>query len=235
MPLDATIDHVAVAVHSIADAGRFWHDELGGGWVGGATTFEGPGFTARQLRFAGGGRLELLEPVTHDGFVRRFLGRFGPRVHHVTLKVPDLLDAVADLEAAGYPPVDVSTALDDWHEAFLRPSQVGGMVVQVATSRASAEDWARHLGGEVEAPRGDAPALLGPTLRHPDLGEAARLWSTLGASVCRDHEVLEARWPSGALTIRIEPGQPPGPIGLRFDGVASLPDGPEGGPRILTG
>ncbi len=231
MPITATPDHVAVAVPSIDAAAGRWHDDLGGGWSGPAVAVEPGGFTVRQLRFSNGARLELLEALGAGSFVRRFLARHGSRVHHVTLRVPDLLAAAQQVRDEGYDVVDVSTASDAWHEAFLRPSQVGGLVVQLAWSGDDPDERAHRTGSE--PPRADAPALLGPSLSHTDLAAAARVWTTLGGTIATSDDVLEVTWPSGLLDVRVERDPGTRAVGLRFRGAPALPDDATAGPRVL--
>jgi hypothetical protein len=230
VPIDSSPDHVAVAVPDIEAAGRArWHDVLGGGWVSPTfpTDTSEVDFATRQLRYPNRAKLELLEPANPDGFAARFLSRFGARVHHVTLKVPDLLAAVTEVERAGYDVVDVFAEGDVWHEGFLRPSQVGGLIVQLVWTDRTDEDWAAATGVSIEPPRDDAAQLLGPLLAHPDLAAAERVWATLGAEVTRDEDGLHVAWDGAPLSIRVEPGPSAGPLGLRFAGTAPLPSDPE--------
>lgn len=234
MPIDARPDHVAAAVPSIERAATRWVDELGGGWI--APVWEAPsaGFAARQLRFRGGGKLELLEPRDRQGFAAGFLTRRGAGIHHVTLKVPELLPAVDALRAAGLDVVDVSTEREEWHEAFLRPSQVGGLIVQVARAAHSEAEWSASLGITPQAPRPDGGELLGPRLSHPDLDRATWLWSLLGAEVAPVADgVIVARWPGAALEVEVVAGDRAEPLGLRFRGGPELPADPSHGPATL--
>jgi catechol 2,3-dioxygenase-like lactoylglutathione lyase family enzyme len=231
VPITSTPDHVAVAVPSIEDAGRRYADGLRGAWL--TPRWTGGGFGTRQMRFANTGKLELLEPDAPDGFAAAFLERFGARIHHVTLKVPDLAEAIGTVEAAGFDTVDVSYQRDEWHEAFLRPTQVGGIIVQLARSLHSDQAWADLAGQALPPVDPQAPALLGPTLRHPDLDEATRIWETLGAHVVADDGAVVATWADAPLTVRIEPGDQPGPRGLRFSPDPQLAADGVHGPATL--
>ena len=69
-------DHIAMAVGRMADAPAVLV-----GTLGGTPTGEGGpsgAYTWAQWRFAGGGRLEILEPIGEDGFLHRFLASRGP-------------------------------------------------------------------------------------------------------------------------------------------------------------
>ena len=242
MPIVTIPDHVAIAVPDIEAAAGRWRDELGGAWLMPATPSEEAGFAWRQLLFNGGAKLELLEPLGPESFAGRFLARFGSTIHHVTIQVPELLPAVEVVRAAGYDVVDISTYGDIWHEGFLRPSQVGGMIVQLAWSGRTDEEWIALSGVKTEEPASSGATLLGPTLRHPDLDAAARLWTTLGASVTRaatdgardETTALDVTWPSAPLTIRIERGDVAGPVGLRFEGAAPIDAHPTFGPATFV-
>ena len=231
MPITTTPDHVAIAVHDIETAARRWHDQLGGGWIWDLEVMSLP-VAIRQMRFSNGVKLELWQPYG-EGFARRFMERYGTRVHHVTLKVPDGLEAAVEaLQADGYDVVDVDTS-GGWHEAFLRPSQVGGIIVQIAWEKTDEDEWMAENGHQPEPPRGTA-GLVGPTLTHPDLDAAERLWTTLGGTVTRDDGVLMVTWPGHVFNVRIEEGSTAGPLGVRFTGTDPLPADDVEGPAVLV-
>ena len=134
------LDHVAVAVHSIKDALRLYRDALGGEYLMG-----GDLDTWRwvQVRFPGGGKVELLEPLG-EGFLSRFLERRGEGLHHVTFKTDDIRAAIEQVERRGYEVVDVRLDDPNWKEAFLRPSGAHGTLIQLAQS-AQGDEEARQV------------------------------------------------------------------------------------------
>ena len=136
-----TLDHVAVAVHSIKDALRLYRDALGGEYLMGGDT---DSWRWLQVRFPNGGKVELLEPLG-EGFLSRFLEKHGEGLHHMTFKTEDIEAAIEHVRSLGYELVDVN--LDDpyWKEAFLRPSGAHGTLIQLAWSKHPDEEARRHL------------------------------------------------------------------------------------------
>jgi methylmalonyl-CoA/ethylmalonyl-CoA epimerase len=126
------LDHVAVAVHAIKPALRLYRDALGGDYLMGGDQAE----TWRwlQLRWPGGGKVELLEPKGEGGFLSKFLDSRGEGLHHVTFRTDDITAAIAQVEAQGYELVDVNLDEPAWKEAFLRPSRAHGTLIQIAQS-----------------------------------------------------------------------------------------------------
>jgi hypothetical protein len=234
VPITTTPDHVAVAVPDTQAAATRWRTELGGGWIAPAFPNEAAGFASRQLRYRNGAKLELLEPTRDDSFAGQFVTKYGARIHHVTLKVAALLPAVEQLRDEGFDVVDVFAEGDIWHEGFLRPSQVGGIIVQIAWAGRSEEDWAELAGFEQEIPEDDTAQLLGPTLSHPDLDRAELVWRTLGATTGREGDAVVASWDGAPLDVRIEAGESAGPLGLRFTDAPSLPEDVKVGPRTIV-
>lgn len=126
-------DHVSVAVNSIRAAlplvtlleGRF---RDGGDHVAG-------GFRWIQFLLPGAGKLELIEPLdaaATDNFLVRFLETNGEGIHHVTLKVSDLNEAVMRATDLGLDVVGVDLSHPDWKEAFVHPNSASGVLVQIA-------------------------------------------------------------------------------------------------------
>ena len=135
------LDHVAVAVDSIKPALKLFRDALGGEYLmGGEVMDEWRWF---QLRYPGGGKIELLEPL-RDGFLSRFLSSRGEGLHHVTFKTDDIHAAIARVRELGYELVDVNLDNPHWKEAFLRPSLAHGTLIQIAQS-SSGDDVAKDF------------------------------------------------------------------------------------------
>ena len=136
------IDHLGIAVPSIAEAAALFVGLLGGRVTNGG---DDPimGIRTVQLTFEGGFRLELLEPLREDSGVARFLARRGPGFHHMTVMVRDIEAAIAELEQAGFELVDTDLDTDPlWRATYVRPRSGFGILLQVVESPI---DWSRSM------------------------------------------------------------------------------------------
>lgn len=124
-------DHVAVAVHSIKPALKLFKDTLGGSYLMGGEVADS--WRWFQLRYPGGGKVELLEPLK-PGFVSDFLDSRGEGLHHITFKTDDIKASISHITAMGYELVDIDTDSAGWKEAFFRPKGAHGTLIQVAQS-----------------------------------------------------------------------------------------------------
>jgi methylmalonyl-CoA epimerase len=125
------LDHVGVAVRSLAEALRPYTEGLGL-VIGG--TEEVP---AQKVRVAflpiGETRIELLEPTAADSPIARFLERRGEGIHHLCLEVDDLEAALARLKAAGVPLVDDAPrpGAEGCRVAFVHPKGLAGVLLEL--------------------------------------------------------------------------------------------------------
>ncbi len=132
------LDHVAVAVESIARARALFERMTGG-----------PGSPVEELPHQGVnvaffGQLELIEPRDAESGVARFLARRGPGIHHVAWRVPDLEAELRRLEAEGYELIDRTPrpGAGGHRVAFLHPRSTGGILVELV----EASDATPHPG-----------------------------------------------------------------------------------------
>ena len=121
------LDHVAVAVPSLGEAIALY-ESLTGCSATPVETLESQG-----VRLAFVGTLELLEPLSPDTPVGRFLSRHGPGLHHVAYRTTDIESELARLTAAGFEAVDSKPRLGArGHQvAFLHPRSTGKVMVEL--------------------------------------------------------------------------------------------------------
>jgi methylmalonyl-CoA/ethylmalonyl-CoA epimerase len=132
--LQAVFDHAAHASHRIRDLLPLYAGQLGG-----TPLYGGPnvrvGYRGVVLEFAGGGKVELLEPLPGSTFFDSFFARqpLGG-LHHLTFRVADLVDAVERARAAEFEIVGVNADDPSWREAFVHPRAAHGVLVQFVQS-----------------------------------------------------------------------------------------------------
>lgn len=148
------LDHVGIAVHSIARARTFYEDTLGAEF-----RFERIDRN-RTFRFAvfdlDGFAIELIEPITQDGFLAQYLEKRGEGVHHITLQTPQLEEKVAYLEGRGVRVVDKHLDAAEFRDAFISPRSTCGVLFQLSDTRPPLDTdpyWERENG-----PRGRSKA-----------------------------------------------------------------------------
>lgn len=121
------IDHVAVAVSSIEDS--VGHYEL----LSGHSCSPPEILESQGVRVAFVGEIELLEPLSPDTTVGRFLARRGPGLHHVAYRVGDLESELERLAKAGIHLIDRKPRPGAFgHDvAFVHPRSTGGVLVEL--------------------------------------------------------------------------------------------------------
>ena len=210
-------DHIAIGLPRLADAVPVLVGALGGTPDAGATSEV---FRWGCWRFAGGGRIEIIEPRGDDGFLHRFLAERGPGIHHVTFKVPSLSQACARAEVDGFKVVGFDDTDPAWKEAFLHPKHALGIVVQLAEPARGGEDPRRS-----PPPPGPANPLLpvtilGLRLRARSRERAMTLWEGVLQAECSGDTAGELvfRWKGSPMRIAVEidPAAEEGPLAIEF-------------------
>lgn len=82
-------------------------------------------------------RIELLEATTPDSPVARFLAKRGRGIHHMTLTVPDISAALAELARAGVQAIDKEprSGADQKRIAFLDPKSTSGILIELVEEK----------------------------------------------------------------------------------------------------
>lgn len=124
------VDHIGFAVHSIAEATKFWQGQLGAKMV--RTVDHHSGDFRLGILDLQGFCIELLEPINPDGFLAKFLEKKGEGIHHLTLQTPDLANRVSELEAKGVRVVDKHLTQEEGGvDAFISPKSSHGVLIQL--------------------------------------------------------------------------------------------------------
>jgi methylmalonyl-CoA epimerase len=126
----AQIDHIGIAVKSLA-AAKSIYEKLG------LSVSPGETIEQEQVRVVmipvGGSRLELLEATSENSTIATFIAKRGEGLHHVCLRVPDLLAAVTRLKKDGVRLVseEIKTGAGGHKYVFVHPSSAGGVLLEL--------------------------------------------------------------------------------------------------------
>ena len=84
----------------------------------------------------GRGDVELIQPLSEDGPLARFLRDRGEGIHHVAFRVPDLRAAIKRAETAGLRMAGPAPreGADGTQVAFIHPSSLNGLLVELVGS-----------------------------------------------------------------------------------------------------
>jgi methylmalonyl-CoA/ethylmalonyl-CoA epimerase len=125
------IDHLGIAVNSIEQGRTFWSDILGLHYEGSETVAEQKVTTA--FFPVGESEVELLESVTPDGPVAKFIEKKGEGIQHVAFCVENIDEALAELKEKGVKLIDEKPRIGAGGAkiAFLHPKATGGVLVEL--------------------------------------------------------------------------------------------------------
>lgn len=125
------INHIGIAVHSIAERRDFYEHILGADFE---AVEEVPSQKVRVAFFkVGDVRLELLEPTDPASSVAGFLEKRGEGLHHVAYTVDDIDERLAELKEGGVRLIDETPRPGAHHTriAFLHPKSSGGVLTEL--------------------------------------------------------------------------------------------------------
>lgn len=127
-PPTMRVDHTGVAVESIEEAEPFFF-ALGAEKIHQEASKYGD-FTWASYVLGDASRLELIAPDEgSESFLTEYLATEGPGLHHITVEVSDLDQAIEALAQADIAVVDRAD-FDGWSEAFVPPSNPTGALFQ---------------------------------------------------------------------------------------------------------
>jgi methylmalonyl-CoA/ethylmalonyl-CoA epimerase len=133
------VNHIGIAVRSIADHHAYYAHTLGAEFEG-FETVPSQGVKVAFFRI-GCVRLELLEPTTPDGPVSRFLEKRGEGIHHIAYSVDNLSARIAELQAGRVRMIDdhPRTGAHHMQVAFVHPASTGGVLTELCEPAAAAK------------------------------------------------------------------------------------------------
>lgn len=125
-----TIDHLGIAVKSLAQARKFY-EQLGLDVMAEETV------PHEKVKVAmvplGESRIELLEATSADSVIAKFIEKRGEGLHHVALHVPDINRAVEQLKVTGtrFVSEEIKIGAGGHLYVFVHPSSTGGVLLEL--------------------------------------------------------------------------------------------------------
>ena len=129
--MKAILDHIGVAVQDLGKALAFYRDALGLEIEAAEEVY------SQRVRAhfipVGQSSIELLEATSSDSAIAKYIEKRGPGIHHITLRVPDIREALAQLRARGVRLVDERPrpGAEGSLIAFVHPSAAHGVLVEL--------------------------------------------------------------------------------------------------------
>jgi len=124
------IDHIAIVVENLDKALEVYRDALG------MTVTAVEKMPEQDVTMAflpsGDSEIELLEPLSAESGIGKYLAKRGEGLHHVCLEVDDIAAALADLKAKGAQLIDEQPKRGAYGKiAFIHPKGAHGVLVEL--------------------------------------------------------------------------------------------------------
>ena len=130
---DCILDHIAIATDSI-DKSVAQYELLGLKFSDDREVVESQNVTTAFASIDKNAHIELLEPLSSEGAIAKFISSKGPGIHHLCFKVPDVVAKQAELEAAGvkmiYP--EPFAGANNCLVNFIHPKSMNGVLVEIS-------------------------------------------------------------------------------------------------------
>lgn len=125
------LDHIAIAVHNVEEAAKFYQKMLGLELRNVEVVREQK--TRVGFFSVGETSIELVEPAADDSPLVKFLQTEGPGIHHLCFEVEDIEDEIKTLTQKGAHLIDKSPrpGAHQSRVAFLHPKGTGGVLIEL--------------------------------------------------------------------------------------------------------
>lgn len=125
------IDHIGIATRELTKATAVWRDLLGL-HLDSTEEVSDQGVRIAMLPL-GETHIELLEPLSADSPVGKFLEQRGPGIHHIAVRVDDIHAALARLKDKGARLIDETprAGAGGCLVAFIHPASANGVLLEL--------------------------------------------------------------------------------------------------------
>ena len=126
------IEHIGIAVENQKDTASFWGEIL---QIVNTHTerVESEGVDT-EIFDTGKGKIELLNSISEDSPIRKFLEKRGPGIHHICLEVDNINQAIIELKNSNIEILndEPSIGAEGFKIVFIHPKATGGVLVELA-------------------------------------------------------------------------------------------------------
>ena len=124
------IDHIAIVVENLDKALGVYRDALG------MTVTAIKEMPEQDVKMAflpsGDSEIELLEPLSTESGIAKYLAKRGEGLHHICLEVDDIAATLAELKAKGAQLIDETPRRGAYGKiAFIHPKGAHGVLVEL--------------------------------------------------------------------------------------------------------
>ncbi len=129
------IEHIGIAVQDFKKAEEFWSSILG---IDHHSTenIDDQGVVT-DIFDTGNGKIELLVANNSKSSIAKFLNKRGPGIHHICLKVENIILAIEELKRKGIKIIDdnYSIGAEGYKVVFIHPRYTGGVLLELAEAQ----------------------------------------------------------------------------------------------------
>tara|TARA_B110000881_G_scaffold205984_1_gene208921 strand:+ start:266 stop:658 length:393 start_codon:yes stop_codon:yes gene_type:complete len=127
------IRHIGIAVDSIKERLPVW--ESFGLKLDHTEKVDSEGVTTAHLK-VGDYEIELLEPMSKETPVGKFIDKKGPGIHHLALEVDDIEESLSKAKQNGLEPIGEAPrpGAGNTLVAFFHPKDTGGVLLEIVQS-----------------------------------------------------------------------------------------------------
>ncbi|WP_176431523.1 VOC family protein [Anaerovirgula multivorans] len=127
------IDHIGIAVKEIESAMNIFTKYFAG-TIGEREVYANFGLVSQMLNFNNAG-LEIMEPMDENGLIGKFIKNYGEGLHHISIRVENIVEEIACLSKDGYKPIGEPIHIHRGNSpekvVFLNPKQFNGILIEL--------------------------------------------------------------------------------------------------------
>ena len=125
------IEHVGIALNSNKQLSKIFNDIFGLEYIGSEVVAE-QGVNTDIFNVANT-KIELLEPISEDSPINKYISKYGQGMHHIALVVEDIESAIKHLISNDITMIDEKPKIgvEGYKIAFIHPKSTPGLLIEI--------------------------------------------------------------------------------------------------------